>query len=67
MGSDFERNKHLRRKRKTEAGKRHRRKVHNKRLLALGVPAEKLPKLNSKEVRALLRAPKKTAARFAAK
>lgn len=67
MGSDFVRNKHLRRKRKGEADKRRRQKVHKRRAVALGVPEEKVAKMNSKQLRALLRAPKKTAAQFAKK
>lgn len=59
------RNKHLRRKRKSEAEKRRRQKVHRKRVIALGVPEALAMKLNSKELRTLLRHPKKTAKRFA--
>lgn len=61
------RNKHLRRKRKSAAGKRRRAKVQKKRVLALGVPAAKADKMNTKQIRTLLRHPKKTAKRFAAK
>ncbi|MBW7908913.1 MAG: hypothetical protein H3C50_08370 [Kiritimatiellae bacterium] len=61
------RNKHLRRKRKGAADKRRRVKVQKKRVVALGLPAEKAEKLNQKEIRTLLRNPKKTAARLAKK
>jgi hypothetical protein len=67
MGSDFVRNKHLRRKRKSPAEKRHRQKVHRRRAVALGVPEEKAAKMDSKQLRAVLRRPKKTAARYAKK
>lgn len=67
MGSKFVRNRHLTRKRKSEAEKRHRHKVHRRRLVALGVPAEKVTKLNSKEMRALLKRPVKTAKAYAKK
>ncbi|MCS6771174.1 MAG: hypothetical protein NZ740_04025 [Kiritimatiellae bacterium] len=61
------RNKHLRRKRKSEGEKRRRRKVHIKRVVALGVPPEQAAKMDSKALRTLLRHPKKTAKRFAPK
>ncbi len=61
------RNKHLRRKRKNAADKRRRVKVQKKRALALGLPEEKAAKMNPKQIRALLRHPKKTAARLAKK
>ena len=53
----------MRRKRKTGAAKRRRIKDHQKRLIALGVPAEKVAKLNTKQVRLLIRRPVKTAKR----
>lgn len=65
MGSKFVRNKHLTRKRKGEADKRRRQKVQRRRLLALGVPAEKAAKMNAKQVRTLLRRPLKTAKAYA--
>ncbi len=61
------RNKHLRRKRKNAADKRRRAKVQKKRALALGVPAAKADKMNTKQIRELLRLPKITAKRFAPK
>ncbi|HMP76378.1 MAG TPA: hypothetical protein PKE12_08795 [Kiritimatiellia bacterium] len=67
MAVTFIRNKHLRRKRKGAADKSRRQKVQKKRAVALGVPAAKLDKMNAKEVRTLLRRPKKTAAKYAKK
>lgn len=61
------RNKHLRRNRKGAADKRRRQKLQKKRVIALGVPEEVAAKLNAKEIRTLLRKPKKTAKRFAPK
>ncbi len=61
------RNKHLRRKRKGAADKLRRQKLQKKRVIALGVPEEKAAKMNAKEIRTLLRKPKKTAKRFAPK
>lgn len=54
-------NKNPRRPRKNEAGKRRRNKVHQRRLIALGLPEADVGKLNSKQMRALLRHPKKLA------
>jgi hypothetical protein len=67
MGSDFVRNKHLSRKRKGAADKRRRQKLHKRRVVALGVPEAKAAKMNSKELRAALRRPLKTAAQYAKK
>lgn len=53
------RKKPMRRPRKSEALKRRRAKLHRKRLVALGLPEEKVAKLNSKEMRSLLLRPKK--------
>jgi hypothetical protein len=61
------RNKHLRRKRKGAAEKRRRQKLHLKRVIALGVPEELAAKMNSKELRTLLRRPKQTAKRYASR
>lgn len=54
------------RPRKTGAAKRQRAAAHKRRLLALGVPAEKIAQLNPSQVRALLKSPKKTQAQFEA-
>lgn len=67
MATGLERNKHINRPRKSDAAKRRRLKVHTKRLIAMGVAAEKITHLNSKEIRTLLRKPKKTAALAAKK
>ena len=67
MATGLQRNKNLNRPRKSEADKRRRRKIHIKRLVALGVPAEKAAHLDSKKIRTLLRKPKKTAALAAKK
>lgn len=66
MAPRFIRNKHLRRKRKPAADKKRREKVQRKRLAALGVPADASAKMNAKQVRTLLRKPKKTAKKYAA-
>ena len=61
MATGLERNKHLNRPRKSVAARRRRNKLHRKRLVALGVPEAKAAKLNTMEMRALLRHPVKTA------
>lgn len=61
MATSVDRNKPLNRPKKSEAQQRRRRKVHVKRLLALGVDAGEIKHLNSQKVRAMLRRPKKTA------
>lgn len=65
MAVKFIRNKNDRRKRKNAADKRRRVNVQKKRAIALGVPAEKVEKMNTKEIRTLILHPKRTAARFA--
>lgn len=67
MATGLERNKHLNRPRKSEAARRRRNKLHRKRLVALGVPAAKVEKLNTQEMRTLLRRPVKTAKAHAKK
>ncbi|HMO49891.1 MAG TPA: hypothetical protein PKE26_05805 [Kiritimatiellia bacterium] len=47
------------RPKKSEAEKRARQNVHRKRLVALGLPEEKVKKLTAKDMRTLLRRPKK--------
>ncbi len=61
MATGLERNKHLNRPRKSPAERRRRNKLHRKRLVALGVPEAKVEKLNTMEIRALIRRPVKTA------
>ena len=53
------RGKHQRRPRKTGAAKKQRIKVQKRRLIALGVPAEKVNKLDNVQIRALLKRPNK--------
>ncbi len=67
MATGLERNKHLNRPRKSEAARRRRNKLHRKRLVALGVPEDKVAKLNTQEMRTLLRRPVKTTKQFAKK
>lgn len=67
MATGLERNKHLNRPRKSEAERRRRNKLHRKRLVALGVPEEKVAKLNTQEMRTLIRRPVKTARQYAKK
>jgi hypothetical protein len=67
MATGLERNKHLNRPRKGDADKRHRQKVQRRRLVAMGVPEEKAQRLDSQEIRAMLRHPVKTAKAHAAK
>ena len=60
MGVDRVANSKFRIRLKKNAGdKRRRVKVQRKRLIALGVPAEKVGKMNPKEVRTLLKRPAK--------
>lgn len=59
MATGLERNKHLNRPRKGEAEKRHRLKVQRRRLVAMGVPEAKVDRLDSQQIRAMLRRPLK--------
>ena len=61
MGDMYRRKKHYRRKRKTGTDKRRRVATHKKRLVALGVSEEKVSRLNTAQIRKLLRKPKKLA------
>ena len=61
MATSVERNKPLNRPKKSDKRKIQRRKLHAKRLAALGVDAEKIRTLDSKQIRLLLRKPVKTA------
>jgi len=54
------------RPKKTEAERMRRVKVQRRRLVGLGMDEEAVNRLDFKELRALLKQPKKTAARFAA-
>lgn len=67
MSLSLQRNKNRMRPSKSEAERRRRLKVQRARLAALGVPEAALEKMQNEEIRALLRRPKVTARRFAAK
>ncbi len=70
MATSAERNKPSNRPKKSDARKRSRRKLHEKRLLGLGIAPEKIVHLNTKQIRTMLRKPvktAKTAAKLAAK
>lgn len=47
------------RPKKSESAKRARQNVHRRRLVAAGLPEEKVKKMTAQEMRALLRHPKK--------
>ncbi len=66
MATGLERNKHRNRPRKSPAERRRRNKMHRKRVVAMGVPAEKAEKMDTKVLRALIRKPVKTAKTYAA-
>jgi hypothetical protein len=53
------------RPRKSGAAKNRRTKNHRKRVIALGVPADKVAKMNTEQLRELLKAPLKTKKKFA--
>ncbi|HRZ13645.1 MAG TPA: hypothetical protein P5567_14465 [Kiritimatiellia bacterium] len=53
------RDKNLNRPRKQARARRRREKVHRQRLIALGVPADKVAKLDAAAVRAMLKRPAK--------
>ena len=58
-------NKNVARPKKKGTAKRRRILEHRSRVAALGVPEEKVAQLTPKEMRALLKNPKKTAAQYA--
>jgi hypothetical protein len=62
---DHPRYKHINRPRKTEAEKRRREKVWRKRLAALGLPEDKLAKMNRIAMRTALKRPAKVVAQVA--
>ncbi len=62
MATTIYRNKNLRRPTKSAAARRQRNKVHRRRLIALGLPAEQVEKMGAKEMRTLLRKPAKISA-----
>jgi hypothetical protein len=53
------------RPRKSGAVKNRRTKNHRRRLVALGVPEAKVAKMNTEQLRTLLKRPKQTAAKYA--
>ena len=59
--------KHKNSSRPKKSGARKKRRIfeHKKRVLALGVPAEKVAQMNTKQLRDCLKAPLKTAAEYA--
>ena len=67
MATSTFRNKTEVRPKKQGAAKRARIKAQKKRLIALGVPAEVVDKLQADKLRAFLKYPKQTQAEFAAK
>lgn len=65
MATSVDRNKPLQRPKKSLVEARKRRKLHEKRLVKLGLDPVKVSKLNSKQIRTLIRRPVKTAAQAA--
>ena len=59
MGTDrlFRRKKPTRRPKKKDRDKKRRQKVQRERLIALGLPADRVNAMNAAQVRALLRRP----------
>ena len=64
MSSTIFRNKNLVRPRKSGHAKRQRLELHRKRLMALGMPEAKVARLTTKDLRDLLKRPKKVAAEY---
>jgi len=64
MATSTFRNKNMVRPKKSAAAKRQRIKAQKKRLVALGMPQDSVAKLQSNELRALLRHPKRTEKAF---
>ena len=60
-----ERDKHVRRPKKTPAERARRQKVQKKRLVALGVPQEVADKMNPRDIRTKLARPKKVVSELA--
>lgn len=56
---------HMTRPRKSGAARNRRRLEQKRRLVALGMPSEEVEKLNSLEVRTLLKRPKKVETQYA--
>ncbi|MDT8389649.1 MAG: hypothetical protein RRC34_03970 [Lentisphaeria bacterium] len=65
MAESYFRNKDMRRRRKTAGERQARMKVHQRRLVALGVPEDTVMTMNVTELRDALKRPVKTAAKYA--
>lgn len=65
MAESYYRNKDMRRRRKSAGQRQARMKVHQRRLIALGVPEETVIKMGCDELREALKYPVKTAAQYA--
>jgi hypothetical protein len=63
MASQEYRNKNLRRPRKSDADRARRARVHRKRLVALGLPEERVNKMNIAELRRAVQQPARVHAR----
>lgn len=61
MSSKSFRNKNIQRPKKSALSRRRREMEHRKRLMALGMSEEEVARLNTKELRQLLRKPARTA------
>ena len=67
MGDKFRRNKNLRRPKKSETARARRSRVQRRRLVALGVPDEKVKRMDVKDVRLMLKRPVRVKKQYAAK
>lgn len=67
MATTLQRNQNRTRPKKATGKKDKRRRDQKKRLVALGMPADAVEKLNSREVLDLLKRPKRVAAQYAEK
>lgn len=65
MAESYYRNKDMRRRRKTAGERQARMRVHQRRLMALGVPEDVAMAMNVTELRDALKYPVKTAAKYA--
>lgn len=67
MATSLERNKNRTRPKKSAGERERRRRTQKKRLVALGMPAEEVEKLTSREVLDLLKRPAKVEAQYGGK
>lgn len=67
MATSLQRNQNRTRPKKAAGAKDKRRRDQKKRLVALGMPEEKVAKLNSRQVLDLLKRPKRVEAEYADK